>query len=248
MKYKGSKNRIAKELLAIMLKDANNNRLTTWVEPFVGGANMIDKVPSTFKRIAIDYNEYLIAMWDKILSGWLPPDFVSENEWKDVREQMDTKYEKHYIGFVRLCCSFGADWNGGYARNVKKDSLNAEVLNSTTKSYCKQSKNNILKQLPNLDGVKLLHGSYEEHSYFENCLIYCDPPYEGTTSYKTGVFDHLKFWDWCRKMSANNIVYISEYNAPEDFLCVWEGELKTNFASQRKEATHKATEKLFTIL
>lgn len=28
-------------------------------------------------------------------------------------------------------------------------------------------------------------------------------------------------------------------------ICVWEGEVKTNFASQRDEATHKAVEKLF---
>ena len=245
MKYMGSKNRIAKFVLPIMIKEANEKGITTWVEPFVGGANMIDKVPNNFQRIGIDYNEYLIAMWNKIMDGWIPPDFVSEEEWKDVREQMDSKYEKHYIGFVRLGCSFGADWNGGYARNVKKDKPNAELLNSTTKSYCRQSKNNILKQLPNLQGVKFINGSYDEYSDFENCLIYCDPPYEGTTSYKTGAFDHPKFWDWCRMMSKNNLVFVSEYKAPDDFICVWEGEVKTNFASQRDGATHKAVEKLF---
>ena len=35
------------------------------------------------------------------------------------------------------------------------------------------------------------------------------------------------------------------YYTPDDFICVWEGEVKTNFASQRDEATHKAVEKLF---
>ena len=35
--------------------------------------------------------------------------------------------------------------------------------------------------------------------------------------------------------------------APDDFICVWEGEVKTNFASQRDEATHKAVEKLFKL-
>ena len=69
--------------------------------------------------------------------------------------------------------------------------------------------------------------------------------HEGTTSYKTGAFDHTKFWDWCRKMSENNSVFVSEYKAPDDFICVWEGEVKTNFASQRDKATHKAAEKLF---
>ena len=79
------------------------------------------------------------------------------------------------------------------------------------------------------------------------CIIYCDPPYEGTTSYKTGAFDHEKFWNWCRMMSQYNTVFVSEYNAPSDFTCIWEGEIKTNFASKRGAATHNATEKLFTI-
>jgi len=55
MKYMGSKNRIAKEILLIMLKERGQR---TWVEPFVGGANMIDKVEG--KRIGADINPYLI--------------------------------------------------------------------------------------------------------------------------------------------------------------------------------------------
>ena len=82
----------------------------------------------------------------------------------------------------------------------------------------------------------------------ETCLIYCDPPYQGTTGYKTGTFNHEEFFDWCRKMKAKgNSVFVSEYNAPDDFELVWQGEIKTNFSSQRKEATHKAVEKLFKV-
>lgn len=55
MKYMGSKSRIAKEILPIMLKERGER---TWVEPFVGGANMIDKVEG--KRIGADLNYYLI--------------------------------------------------------------------------------------------------------------------------------------------------------------------------------------------
>ena len=36
MKYMGSKNRIAKFILPIMLNEANGKGITTWVEPFVG--------------------------------------------------------------------------------------------------------------------------------------------------------------------------------------------------------------------
>lgn len=45
----------------------------------------------------------------------------------------------------------------------------------------------------------------------------------------------------------DNLVYISEYTAPEDFICVWQGEVKTSFASQRSKATHTAVEKLFKV-
>lgn len=42
MKYMGSKNRIAKYILPIILKD--RKECQWYVEPFVGGCNTIDKV------------------------------------------------------------------------------------------------------------------------------------------------------------------------------------------------------------
>lgn len=56
MKYIGSKNKIAKYILPIMLKNRKPNQY--WVEPFVGGGNMIDKVDGN--RIGSDYNPYVI--------------------------------------------------------------------------------------------------------------------------------------------------------------------------------------------
>lgn len=188
-----------------MIKEANEKGITTWVEPFVGGANMIDKVPNNFKRIGIDYNahtiEALITIRDLVDKL---PNQLTEDEYKQLKGSDETTF----IGY---------------------------------------GKRNAQKQNPKLPGVKFINGSYDEYSDFENCLIYCDPPYEGTTSYKTGAFDHPKFWDWCRKMSEKNLVFVSEYKAPDDFICVWEGELKTNFASRRDKATHKAVEKLFRL-
>ena len=82
--------------------------------------------------------------------------------------------------------------------------------------------------------------SYEDIS-IEGALIYCDPPYEGTIKYKDD-FDHKTYWDWARKMSKNNIVLCSEYNAPEDFKCIWTKELTTTLD---KASRSKAVEKLF---
>jgi DNA adenine methylase len=103
-----------------------------------------------------------------------------------------------------------------------------------------------LKQSPKIQSVQFICDSYENLS-FENTLIYCDPPYAGTSGYKTGAFDHDKFFNWCREQAKNNIVFVSEYNAPDDFIKVWQGEIKTNFASSRKTATHNAVEKLFLV-
>ena len=239
MKYMGSKNRIAKHILPIILKDRKENQY--YVEPFVGGANMIDKVDGN--RIGADSNEYLVAMWQELQKGWIPPDFVSEEVWRDLKEQMDSKYPKHLIAFTRLGCSFGADWNGGYARNVRKDSPNSEFLNSTSKSYCRQSKNNIMKQLPKLQDVKIIHSSYNELEIPKESIIYCDPPYQGTTKYKDS-FDHTQFWEWCReKAKEGHKVFISEYNAPEDFICIWQQEVATTLNNQSNKIL--AIEKLF---
>lgn len=65
MKYMGSKRRIVKEILPIILKDRKPDQY--YVEPFVGGGNVIEKV--TGNRIAGDNNRYLIALFKKMQEG-----------------------------------------------------------------------------------------------------------------------------------------------------------------------------------
>lgn len=65
MKYMGSKNRHAKDLLPIILKDRRDDQW--YVEPFVGGFNMIDKVPGL--RLANDSHYYLIELFRAIQNG-----------------------------------------------------------------------------------------------------------------------------------------------------------------------------------
>lgn len=231
MKYMGSKNRIAKHILPIMLAERKPNQY--WVEPFVGGANMIDKVDGN--RIGIDYNSHtidaLIAIRD--LADKLPNE-VTEDYYKSIRGE-DPEPIKSWIRFV---CSYSGKFDNGFARQGNPVKYRSKPI--------EEGLRNAQKQSPKLQGLQLIRGSYDSFEY-NDCLIYCDPPYEGTTSYKTGCFDHEKFWDWCREVSKTNKIFVSEYKAPSDFRCVWEGEVKTNFASQRSGATHNAVEKLFTL-
>ena len=61
MVYQGSKNKIAKYIVPIIQKYIDDNNITTYIEPFCGGLNIIDKIKCK-NRIASDYNEDLIAL------------------------------------------------------------------------------------------------------------------------------------------------------------------------------------------
>lgn len=228
MKYMGSKNAIAKEIKPIM-EAVRNGR--TWVEPMVGGANMIDKV--TGDRIGNDLNHYLISMWKALQNGWQMPDFISEDEYKDLQHNKDNR-PPELVAFVGFNTSYGGKWFGGYARGKNSK--------GQPRNYTAEGKRNILKQLPKLKGVKFSSVPYWEMEIPPNSLIYCDPPYEGTTKYKDG-FNHAEFWEWCRKMAnEGHIVFVSEYNAPKDFKCIWSKTLTCDLAKSDKDRT----EKLFT--
>ena len=234
MKYMGSKNRIAKHILPIMIKEMQDKGYTTWVEPFVGGGNMIDKVPSTYRRIGCDLNEHTIAAMLGIRDflDQLPSE-VTKDYYNKVKGT-----EPHPVNsWIRFECSFGSKLDNGYASN------------SEGRNYAEKGKNIAIKQSPKIQNIEFICCSYLDLTdSVTNSLIYCDPPYQGATGYKTGQFNHEEFFDWCRKMkSKGNSVFVSEYNAPDDFELVWQGEIKTNFSSQRKEATHKAVEKLFKV-
>ena len=230
----GSKGRIAKEILPLILKDGKENQY--YIEPFVGGCNMIDKVSNP--RIANDNNIYLIEMWKGIQENRniirdIPKDFYS-----DVRNSYNTnnnKYDNFIIGWIGFTGSFnGRFFDGGYSGKTKD------------RDYIKEQINNIEKQIPFIQGIEFYSGDYRTLNYPSNSIIYCDPPYQGTTQYSTSKnFNYDEFWEWCRIMAAKgHKVFISEYEAPEDFECIWSKEV-TNSMNTTK--TYKQTEKLFTI-
>lgn len=123
----GSKNRHAKQLLSLILKDRKDDQW--YVEPFVGGFNMIDKVEG--KRIANDSNFYLIELYKAIQNGWEPPSEISENEYQDIRNKKEN-YPAYLVGFVGFGCSYSGKWFGGYARG--------KTSKGEPRNYCNESK------------------------------------------------------------------------------------------------------------
>jgi DNA adenine methylase len=227
----GSKRRIAKEILPLMLAEREIGQF--WVEPFVGGGNMIDKV--TGNRIGSDVNPYtiqaLISIRDNV--DQLPKNNqeFTESDYKALRKSDDYKF-KGYAGFA---FSFGATWLGSWRRCSKN------------RDYVKEAYNSAVKQSPYLQGVVFYNCSYDELFIPKNSIIYCDPPYANTSKYKDSI-DHDKFWNWCRqKAKQGHKVFISEYNAPDDFKCIWEKEIVMNLDNKNQNVQTRI-EKLFTII
>jgi len=202
MQYLGSKNKISKHILPIMLKERGDR---VWVEPFVGGANVIDKVQGS--RIGNDNHYYLIELLKALQKGWVPPTEVSKELYYDVKLNKE-QYSSEMIGFVGFLCSFGGKWWGGYAYNTKGD------------NYADRGSRVLVKQAKNLKNITFTFGDYFDMVIPDNSLIYCDPPYANTTKYHSS-FDHKIFWQWCRdRVKENHIVFVSEYIAPIDFECI----------------------------
>ena len=76
----------------------------------------------------------------------------------------------------------------------------------------------------------------------------CNPPYQGTTEYKDREFDHEQFYEWCREQAKHNVVFVSEYDAPDDFECVWSQEVKSSLSANGVSGgSKKSVEKLFKV-
>lgn len=222
-----------------MLKDRKDGQY--WVEPFVGGANMIDKVEGN--RIGADFNKDLINLLNGLQSGWLPKKSYTKDEY--VSAQKGNNPCEIETGYIAFNCSYSGKYWGRFAG---KSNTAKGVRDYTNESY-----KNVIKQAPNLESTKFIHTSYEGLILPDNSIIYCDPPYEGTYSDVEGYgklsFNHDDFWQWCRdKSKEGHTVFISEYNAPDDFRCIWQQEVKSSLSANGKSGgSKKSVEKLFTI-
>lgn len=80
----------------------------------------------------------------------------------------------------------------------------------------------------------------------EDCVIYCDIPYDKTYSYVTGGFDYDRFYKWCQeKASEGYQIFVSSYELPEDlFILVWE---KQRHCKATSGSGKHVVEKIYTV-
>ena len=226
----GSKARFANEFLPLILKDRKPGQW--FVEPFCGGCNVTDKVENP--RLANDINHYIIATWDALVyRGWIPKIYTKE-EYDDIKAYKDMMYEDHVVGWAGINCSFKGIFFSGFAGEIT-------TKTGVKRDYRGEALRLTMKQVPKLVGVKFTSVPFNKLNLtvIPNSIIYCDPPYQGKSGYKRE-FDFDLYWNWIREMgNQGHTIFCSEYQAPEDFECIWEKSANSRISGKNTESIER---------
>ena len=212
-----------------------------FVDAFCGGCHIIGAVPDMYPRIANDNNRYLVAMLKDLTASQTAiayPSVITREFYGEVRASYyadDGKYDDALIGWIGFMASRnGRFYDGGYSGH-----------NVGGRDYINENIRNINAQIPYLRSIEWQSGDYSSMTIPDNSLIYCDPPYKGTTAYSTSRgFDYPLFYDWCRsKSKEGHTVFVSEYSMPLDFKPIWSKSVTVSVGN----TTYHPTETLYSI-
>ena len=230
----GGKARIARRVVAAIMQDTNARGV--WFEPFVGGGNVLEQAAPLFEKCyAADGHLDLVLMWEHVSSGGLLPEFVTRDEYQALRHA-DSSWLRGYAGFG---ASFGGKWFGGYGVSPR----DGEVVRASYRSVNRQA--GVFAKA----GVRFTHARFGEITPPVGSVVYCDPPYAGTTAYSSmGDFDYQGFYRTLRLWAADRYIYLSEYGIPSDVNAkvIWEREKRN--VLEKGDNQRVAIEKLFRIL
>lgn len=117
---------------------------------------MTDKVSGN--RIANDYNKYLIAMFEGLISGEKYPEQISRELHNDVKECFRSgsdKYDPGFMGWVGFMASYRGRFCSGYTGTTRGS-------NGTYRDRVSEAVRNIKRQIPNLQGVEFCSVDYKD--------------------------------------------------------------------------------------
>lgn len=213
MRYHGGKTRLGGPISKVILKILELSDIDCYVEPFCGMCGVLVHVRKNTKlKIyrAYDKNESVIMMWNSLKDGWKPRihDF-NLDRFNYLKGNGQSSAEKGFFGHA---LTFGALYFQCYR---------PELL-----GLLEYSSNDVIER------SSVLHDVYFETLDFKelqkqnlnNCLIYCDPPYERANRYydehNTQIsFDSNEFWEACKILAKRNVIVISEQKGFFDKRC-----------------------------
>jgi DNA adenine methylase len=214
VQYLGGKTLIAKALAAV-IADYRRPGQAVW-DAFCGGLSVTAALEEDGPVYATDINAALIALYQAVQGGWRPPAVVSRATWEAAKALPDSDPMKAFCGFG---CSFGGKWFGGYAapRYVQKTATThggvSNPIVSSLRALARRALDRTI-QFSAVDFLAVEPGPTER-------LIYCDPPYAGTTGYDGAPpFDHDRFRARVASWARFTDVFVSEYDFPLG-ACIW---------------------------
>lgn len=228
MAYLGGKAKGAEHILEIL-----NNPVFSgldYIEPFVGYAHILRRVVDKKSYTASDNNKLLIVLLKHIQKTKGKHPTITKEEYDRYRENPNLNPLK--AAYAAFTYSYNGKYFGGFTETYGDRNYPEE-----RKKYYDQLHDN-----PTFHKTKLKVGDYTNYSSVQKKLIYCDPPYAGTTEYHQ-TFNSEKFWETIRKLSKKNYVFVSEYKAPEDFVCISKKTKRSSVSG--RGATRKTQEKVF---
>ncbi len=229
MAYLGGKATGSEHILKVLNHPVFNDM--PYIEPFCGYCHVLRRIINKSSYTASDSNDLLITLLQHIQKSTDHPSIDAE-EYKVLAA--DPASDPLRAAYAAFTYSYNGKYFAGYVGNK-------------TRNYPAERKRyyNRLHDNPVFASTRIKQGPYTIYnpSKVHGSVIYCDPPYEDTEAYRNA-FNSGKFWDWAREMTeAANYVFVSEYKAPEDFVCIVQKTKRQSVAG--RGATRKREEVLF---
>ena len=207
-----------------------------YVELFVGMGHILRRVKNKSSYSASDNNELLIHLLKAIQEGKQAPHITRE-------EYTRLKGETGVVSLERASAAITHSFNGkvwgGYTHTYNRRDGRVDDIPEGRRKYYRK-----LQGSPSFMEACLACVEYREWEPTCGALIYLDPPYAGTTQYGKAKFDSASFWAFAERLSMENLVFVSEYIAPEeDWVCVAMQEKSCCLAGGNKQ--DRRVEKLF---
>lgn len=225
----GSKRLYAKYICPILQKAIDKNNIKNFYDVCVGGAHIIENIKCK-NKIGIDLNQDLIELYNYGLTNNIYPEKITREDWDKAKAGQGEPWWRALVCFFASTSARG--FGGGYCLNGERD-------------YYHERLRNFQKQLPLIKDCHFIHGDILTYSFINNSVIYIDPPYKNTKKYDISKnFNYEKFWQRVRELSLNNFVFISEQEAPNDFIPIWSKNVKRHCFNEGSGGT-SASENLW---
>lgn len=217
MRCQGGKSRVADELAAVLEEVARAAGVAEIEDRYCGSMAVADAVQRRrgplVPVLAEDGCRALITTYKAVASGWEPPTRITREQYAELQAAQD--HGDPLTAIAGIFCSYGGKWFAGYVNDDHR------YPGETARFAAAKARACLLDMRPMLQRLELRVG---------NCLgdprprrmVAFDPPYDGTEGYPGAPpFDRPAFWRRAEEISRWAAVVVSEFAAPDGWVCIW---------------------------